>query len=113
VFSPAFDRNRQPIRSTGDEKAEGYSGYNLVGLDLFADDNITNLGTTSFTQIIVTRPDTILLLEGPPVPYCYPPTLANQLDAVLGLRSYVAVVLLFKEAVSVVTGKAYEASQFA
>jgi hypothetical protein len=113
VFSPSFDDNRLPIRSTGDTLAEGYSGYVLVGLALVADDNIPNLGTTGFTQIIVTRPETILLLEGPAVPYCYPPSLANQLDAVLGLRSYVAVVLRFKEAVSTITGKTYEASQFA
>ncbi len=111
VFSPELDDNRLPIRSAGDQNAEGYSGYVLVGLALFADSNIPLSGSN--TQIIVCRADTILLLEGAPMPYLYPPTYAGNLDALLGIRAYVATIPRYPSGVAVIGGSAYTASTFA
>jgi len=113
IFTPTLDDNQLRLRAEGDPQAEGFTGYVLVGLALFQDDNIPNVGTTSNTQVIVTRPDTIVQLEGAPVPYLYPPSVAGTLDAILGLRCYVATITRFKEGVSTITGSAYKASTFA
>jgi hypothetical protein len=61
---------------------------------------------------VIARPDTILQLEGAPIPYCYPPTYAGNLDAVLGARAYVATIPRFPSGVSVISGAAYAASTF-
>lgn len=111
VFAPELDANHLPIRAQGDQGAEGYSGYVLTGLALFADDNIPASGAN--TQIVVCRADTILQLEGAPIPYLYPPTYAGNLDAVLGVRSYVATIPRFPAGVSVISGAAYAAITFA
>jgi hypothetical protein len=113
IFTPDLDDNRLPIRAGGDPEGEGYTGYVLTGLALFGDDNIPKVGTTEQTQLIVTRPNRILQIEAAPVPYCFPPTVAGSLEAVLGVRQYVATIPRWKEAVAVVNGKAYEATTFA
>jgi HK97 family phage major capsid protein len=113
LFSPSYDGNHLPIRSQGDPAGEGFSGYVLTGLALFADDNIPTYGTISQTQVIVTRPDTILLLEGAPIPYVYPPSVAGSLEAVLGVRAYVATIAKYASGVSAISGSAYAASTFA
>jgi len=113
IFSPALDDSQLRLRAEGDPLAEGFSGYVLTGLALFQDDNIENVGTTSNTQVIVCRPETILQLEGVPTPYLYPPSVAGTLNAVLGLRAYTATIARFKEGVSTITGSGYKASTFA
>jgi hypothetical protein len=111
VIVPSFDDNRSPIRSVGDQGAEGYSGYVLVGCAVFANDNIPASGANA--QIIVTAPSHILLLEGAPITQWYPPTYAGNLEAVRGVRSYIAVVARFPSGVAAISGAAYAAAQFA
>lgn len=111
VFLPTLDDNRLPIRSTGDPMAEGFSGYVISGLALFADDNIPN--ASSNAQIVVARPDTILLLAAEPVPYLYPEGAAGNLEAIIGVRRYVTAVPRYPAAVNVISGAAYQASNFA
>jgi len=113
VFSPCLDDNRLPIRSVGDQNGEGYTGYIVSGLALFSDDNLPALGTTSELQILVARPDTVSLFEGTPIPYLYPPSIAGSLLAVLGLRSYAAVIPTHPTGAAIITGSAYSASTFA
>jgi hypothetical protein len=113
VFAPQLDDNALPIRSLDDPQGEGYSGYNVAGLYLHSDDNISTYGTTANTQVLVARLTSILIMRGAPIPYCYPPTLAESLEAVLGVRQYVAVIPLYPKSVSVITGSAYTASTFA
>ena len=113
MFVPTFDDNQLPIRAVGDQAGEGFSGYVLVGCALFADDNVPTVGTTSQTQLVVCRPDTILQLEGNPIPYVYPPSIAGSLTAILGARCYTATIARFKEGVATVSGSAYSASTFA
>jgi hypothetical protein len=114
VFTPSFDDDRLPIRSVGDQTPQGYTGYVLTGLALFEDSNIPNVGTTSTTQVVVCRADTIALLEGAPVPFVYAPTVAGSLEPVLGMTEYVAMVVRYRgESVATITGTAYSASTFA
>lgn len=108
VFTPTFDDNRPPIKSVGDQGAEGYSGYVLSGLALFGNTNIPNSGSN--VQIVVCRPDTILQLSGAPIPYLYPPAYAGNLMASLGVRHYVATVARFPSGVAVISGAAYAAA---
>ena len=110
IAVPALDDNRLPIRSVGDQNAEGYTGHLLAGLALFGDSNIPNSGSN--IQIVVARMNTILHMEAEPVPYLYPPTYAGSLDAVLGVRQYVATVPEYGSGVSVISGSAYAASTF-
>ena len=111
VFTPTFDDNLLPIRAGGDPDGEGYSGYVLNGLALFADDSIPLSGSN--TQVIVTRPSKILQLESAPVSYLMPQGAAGNLEAVMGVRQYVATVARFPSGVSVISGAAYAASTFA
>lgn len=111
LFSPSLDTNRLPIQSKGDPLAEGYSGYVVNGLALFADDNVPASGADA--QIIVCRPDTILQLEGAPIPYLYPPSVAGSLEGILGLRQYVATIARFPSGVATISGSAYTATTFA
>ena len=113
LFTPSFDDNNLPTRSQGDALAEGYSGYVLVGLALYADDNLPNLGSTSNQQVVVTRPDTILLLEGAPIPYVYPPSVAGSLEGILGVRAYICTIAKYASGVSTISGSAYAAATFA
>jgi hypothetical protein len=85
--------------------------YVVAGLACFADDSIPN--TSGNVQIVITRPDHILLLEGAPMPYLYPESFAGNLTAVLGVRCYVATIARFPSGVAIVSGAAYAASTFA
>jgi hypothetical protein len=113
VFEPCFDDNLLPIRAGGDPDGEGYSGYVVGGLALFADDQIPTTTTANFQQIIVTRPSKILQLESAPVSYLMPQGAAANLEAVMGVRQYVATVARFPSAVAVIGGAAYAAAGFA
>jgi len=111
IVTPAFDDSRLPVRSQGDQLAQGYSGYVLGGLALFGDSNIPT--TTNFCQIVVCRPDTILLLEGPPVTYVRPQFQAGNLEPVVGVYEYTTAIAKFPQGVAVISGAAYTASTFA
>jgi hypothetical protein len=113
MFTPSFDDNNLPIRAGGDPDGEGYSGYVLTGLALYADDSIPTTTTANFAQIIVTRPSKILQLESAPVSYLMPQGAAANLESVLGVRQYVATIARFPSGVAVIGGAAYAAATFA
>ena len=114
VFSPTFDDNQLPIRSTSDPAGEGFSGYVVEGCALYENANVPNIGTTSQTQVIVSRCEDILLFAAAPVPYLWPQTYSNTLQAELGVSQYVAVVARHGSAsVATITGTAYATSTFA
>lgn len=113
VWSPELDDNRLPIRSEGDPYGEGYSGSVLSQLAIFADDNIPNLGTGNFYQVLVSRPETVLLFRSPPVFYVTPETYSNTLDAALGARVYTACVPRWPEGTAALSGAFYKSSTFA
>ncbi len=113
VWTPGLDDNRLPIRSEGDPQGEGYTGYLLLQLAVFADDNIPTVGTTSYYQVLVAAPATVLLFRSVPVFYVHPETYANTLDAVLGARVYTACVPRWPEGMAALTGAFYKSSIFA
>ena len=113
VWSPALDDNRLPIRSEGDAKGEGYSGYVLSQLAVFSDDEIPNLGTTSDYQVVIADPATILVFRSPPVFAVSPETFSTTLDAELTARVYCACVPRWPEGTATLSGAFYKSSQFA
>jgi hypothetical protein len=113
VFSPTHNAHWLPTSAQGDLDAEGFSGYVIGGLALFADDNINTVGTAALNQVIVTRPSTILLLEGEVVPYLYPQGAAGNLESILGVREYVTAIPRYPNGVAAISGFAYAASNFA
>jgi hypothetical protein len=113
VWSPSLDDNRLPIRSEGDMRGEGYSGYLLAQLAVFANDNLPNLGTTSNYQVAIADPSTVLVFRSTPTFYIYPASYANTLDAALGARVYTACVARWPEGVAALSGAMYKSSLFA
>jgi hypothetical protein len=113
IFEPCFDDNNLPIRAGGDPDGEGYSGYVVSGLALFADDQIPTTTTANFAQLIVTRPSKILQLESAPVSYLMPQGAAANLEAVMGVRRYVATIARYASGVAVIGGAAYAGATFA
>jgi hypothetical protein len=112
MFSPTWEDSSGPISAAGDPQGQGYTGFNLFGVALFADDNIPASGSN--VQLIVTRPREILLLQGDPVVYVCPAgSVANNLEAVLGVRQYVTAIARYPSGVSVISGAAYTATTFA
>lgn len=112
VFTPSFDDNRLPIKSVGDgAPAQGYSGYVLGGLALFADDSIPESGSN--TQVVVCRADTILHLESAPVFSLFPQGAAGNLESQAIARQYVATIPRWPSGVASISGAAYAASTFA
>jgi hypothetical protein len=113
VWTPSLDDNRLPIRSEGDPQGEGYTGYLLSQLAVFADDNIATSGTASYYQVLVAAPATVLLFRSEPVFYVHPETYANTLDAVLGARVYAACIPCWPEGMAALSGAFYKSSIFA
>jgi hypothetical protein len=113
VWGPQLDDDRRAIRSEGDAYGEGYSGYLLSGLAVFSDDNLPKQGTTSNYQIVIAKPETVLLFRSAPVFYCYPQTYANTLDAALGARVYTACMPRWPEGLALLNGAFYAESKFA
>jgi hypothetical protein len=113
VWTPELDDNRLAIRSEGDPHGEGYSGYILSQLAVFADDNLGKQGTTTNYNSVVARPDTILVFRSAPVFYVYRETYGNTMDAALGARVYTATVPRWPEGVAVLNGAFYKESTFA
>jgi hypothetical protein len=113
VWTPELDDNRLAIRSEGDPYGEGYTGYILSQLAVFADDNLPHQGTTTNYELLVARPDTILVFRSAPVFYVWEATFAGTLDAALGARVYTATIPRWPEGIAVLTGAFYKESTFA
>jgi hypothetical protein len=113
VWTPELDDNRLAIRSEGDPYGEGYTGYILSQLAVFADDNLPHQGTTTNYELLVARPDTVLVFRSAPVFYCWEATFAGTLDAALGARVYTATIPRWPESIAVLTGAFYKESTFA
>jgi hypothetical protein len=113
VWTPELDDNRLAIRSEGDAYGEGYSGYILSQLAVFADDNLGKLGTTANYNLVVARPDTVLVFRSAPVFYTFRETGGTTLDATLGARVYTATIPRWPEGVALLSGAFYGESKFA
>lgn len=105
-YNPMVDVNGQEGQPA--PKWAQFSGTILPGgLYWFTDDNIPASGAD--TQIIVSAPEqAVLLLESPqPVLSVWPQTVAQNLEIVLNLRKYVAVVARHASGTVAISGAAY------
>jgi hypothetical protein len=94
------------LKAQGDSAGDGWLGHILPGdMAWFSDDNIPALGSN--TQIIVSRPNSVLTFESDIVSFAYPENGATTLTVMVGVREYAAVVARFPNAHSVITGTAY------
>jgi hypothetical protein len=91
-----------------DMSDEAWTGIHMLGqLRWFKDDNIPPTASSANTQILVCRPSETLTFDGPPIPYAYPETNANDLQVVLGFRGYTAVIVRHAKSICVITGSTY------
>jgi hypothetical protein len=110
VWTPELDGNQKGTE--GDPHSEGYTAYVLAECKVCQDDNLPLTGTVNQYQVLVARPETILVFKSTPVFYCWPATYANTLDAALGARVYVAVIPRWPEGIATLTGAFYKTSTF-
>jgi hypothetical protein len=107
IMTPSFDA--QPFASlsaAGDPKAEGWTGHVMpAGMAWFIDDNIPASGAN--TRLVVSRPQTVCLFEGDPIPAAYPATEAPSLAVYVSLRAYVAAIPRFPKGTQVIGGSTY------
>lgn len=104
IFTPRLD--------DGKECDEGWSGFNVSGLQMYCDENIPTVGTSELLQIIVTRPSHTVLMEGTPSFRLFPQYAADNLSPIIAVNTYAAALCRYAKAVSVVTGAAYALSNF-
>jgi hypothetical protein len=112
-FAPGF-----PI-STGADAFDGgpkpawscFTGTIMPGGVLwFTDDNIPRVGTSERTQLIVSAPAVALVLcEGAPVISAFRETRAAELEVIVNLRDYVAVITRHAAGSAIISGGAYTA----
>lgn len=74
----------------------------------FEDLNIPASGSN--TQIVVARPQEVLVFECDPIPFAYPETEAGDLSVAIGLRAYVGCIVRYPKAVQTISGAAYASS---
>ena len=110
-FAPGF-----PLATGSDDFDSGpspkwsrFTGTVLPGGVLwFTDDNVPAVGTTSRTQLLVSAPETaVVLLEGDPFPVVMPQTLAGSLEPIVSLRCYVAAITRHKAGTAAISSNAY------
>jgi hypothetical protein len=78
------------------------------GVLWFTDDNIPVAGTGSRTQLIVSAPETaIVLLEDEPILSAFVETLANEVKVVLNLREYCAAITRHAAGTASISSNAY------
>jgi len=102
IFVPIYDWTAINNQDDGD------TGYSIQSLRIMRDDNIPVKST--YNQLLVSRPATVVLLKGDPIPQVFTETLANNLSVILNLRQYVCVIPRYPNATQVITGSNYPSS---
>jgi hypothetical protein len=82
-----------------------WTGVHLGQMRWHTDDNIPASGVD--TQLIVARPEEIFVFDGEQLSFAYPETVAGSLSVIVGLRSYVGVVVRYPKAIASITGSTY------
>ncbi|HVC15433.1 MAG TPA: hypothetical protein VND62_11305 [Acidimicrobiales bacterium] len=94
------------VAVSDDPAWQGFMGLVLPGnLRWFADDQIPT--TSTHTQVIVSKPATIAVVETEPIAFAYEETFATTLTVVCGVRAYVAAVPRYPTAVAAISGAGY------
>lgn len=92
----------------GASVAEGDTGYKVLGLNVFADGGIPE--SSGNAQVVVAHMPEVWVFEGDLVPRVIPQTLAQNLQVLVQLYSYSAVIVRYPHAVATLTGSAYPAT---
>jgi hypothetical protein len=92
--------------SQGDEGIEGDTGYRMVGLPVFADQNIPAFGTYSSDQVIIGDLAEVYVYEGNKVPRVIPQTYANNLQTLLQLYAYITTIIRYPKGICAIRGTA-------
>lgn len=89
--------------ATGDIGVEGFTGYRFNGLRVFTDANIP-APATGADQAIVAAPDQVYFYEGAQTTRVLPQTLGQNLQVILQLYSYIAVLVRYQSSVATILG---------
>ena len=90
-------------------RSSGYTGYDLAGAMVFEDNNIPTSG--GYAQVLVgDLPNGLLVLTGTPIVDIWPQFSPTSLTAVISVRQYFALAVLYPNAFVQITGAAYPAS---
>lgn len=90
--------------------AEGDTGYKVLGLPVFEDNNIPQ--TSSQYQLIVAHMPEVWFWEGDLVPRVVPQTLAQDLSVLLQVYAYVGAIVRYPSAVQSITGTQMATSKY-
>ena len=90
---------------------EGDTGYKILGLPVYKDLNIP-APTTGADQAVICNAQEVWFFEGPRVPRVIPQTFAQNLQVLLQLYAYVAVIVRYPKAVQTVNGTGMAAITF-
>lgn len=99
--------------SSGKPMPEGDTGYEVLGSRIIKDGNIPTVtaGTNpTQTQVIVAHMPEVWVWEGDLVPRTLPQTLAGNLQVLLQVYAYWALIVRYPKAVQQITGARYPAS---
>jgi hypothetical protein len=89
---------------------EGWSGYQIMGSDVYFDDNMGS-PSAGYANIIVGAPaDALLVMEADPIVDVYPEAGAISLTAWIDVREYAAFAILYPTGFAVVNGGFYKSA---
>ena len=95
---------------TPNPAAEGDTGYKLLGLPVFEDQNIPK--TSSYYNVVVAHMPEVWFWEGDLVPRVIPQTYAQNLSVLLQVYAYAGVIVRYPKAVQTINGAALAAVTF-
>jgi HK97 family phage major capsid protein len=90
---------------------EGYSGYDISGKMVFADDNLPAGPSPTYSTVLVgDLPNGLLVMTGTPIVDVMPEFDPATLTAIITIRMYAALSVLYPSAFQQITGPAYLAA---
>ena len=90
---------------------EGFSGYSIAGMDVWADDNLPAGPSPSYSTVLVGDVSHgLLVMTGTPIVDVFPEFDPATLTAIITIRFYCALSVLYPSAFQQITGAAYPAS---
>jgi len=92
-----------------DTGSEGYSGYDALGTFVFSDANLPPTGASAqySTLLVGDLPNGLLVMTGTPIVDVWPQFSPTSLTAVIAVRQYFALAVLYPDAFVNITGVAY------
>lgn len=88
-----------------DPQWASWTGVHLGQMRWHTDDNIPASGSN--TQLLVARPEEVYVFDGEQLSFAYPETVAGSLSVIVGLRSYVGVIIRYPKAIAAISGSTY------